>query len=88
MLFIHFIAVGKRNEQRLRQRLIRTTSAPEVVAITPDDSVDIRHTFASADTPPDTIPVLPDIVVDVPSIKLVLHDVKAFERRVGPISRV
>ena len=32
-------------------------SAPEVVAI---DSVDIRHTFASADTPPDNIPVLPD----------------------------
>ena len=31
-----------------------------MVAITPDDSVDIRHTFASADTPPDTIPVLPD----------------------------
>ena len=35
-------------------------SVPEVVAITPDDSVDIRHTFASADTLPDTIPVLPD----------------------------
>ena len=33
-----------------------------MVAITPDHSVDIRHTFASADTPPDTIglPVLPD----------------------------
>ena len=32
-----------------------------MVAITPDDSVDIRHdTFALADTPPDTIPVLPD----------------------------
>ena len=36
------------------------SSAPEVVAITPDDSVDIRHTFASADTPPDTTPVLSD----------------------------
>ena len=31
-----------------------------MVAFTPDDSVDIRHTFASADTPPDTIPVLRD----------------------------
>ena len=30
----------------------------EVVAITHDDSVDIRHTFASADTPPDTIPAV------------------------------
>ena len=61
MLFIHFIAVGKRNEQRLRQRLIRT-SPPRLTWLQLHlmTRVDIRHTFASADTPPDTIPVLPD----------------------------
>ena len=39
---------------------IRRTS--DEVAIPPDDSVEIRHTFALADTLPDTIglPVLPD----------------------------
>ena len=35
-------------------------SAPEVVAITPDDSVDIRHTFTSADCRYTARPVLPD----------------------------
>ena len=34
--------------------------ASDEVAVPPDDSVAIRRTFASADTPLDTTPVLPD----------------------------
>ena len=63
MLFIHFYC----SWQDKRAIVTQTNdtdqpSASDEVAIPPDDSVDIRRrpTFASADTPPDTIPVLPD----------------------------
>ena len=61
MLFIHFYCSWQEKRAIVTPTIdTDQPSASNEVAIPPDDSVDIRHTFASADTPPDTIPVLPD----------------------------
>ena len=61
MRFIHFYCSWQEKRAIVTPTIdTDQPSASDEVAIPPHDSVDIRHTFASADTPPDTIPVLSD----------------------------
>ena len=61
MLFIHFYCSWQEKRAIITPTIdTDQPSASGEVAIPPDDSVDIRHTFSLADSPPDTIPVLPD----------------------------